>query len=388
LKPDPFSRVKIQPFLIDAALVFLALLARAPFFHIATRDWTAFLGTYAAAMAEGGFSSLGLHGPETPPLFKLLLFTVSRAPEPLLAWKLCFMVFEILTAFLGRKLIRETTGSEKKAGLGFVLLLFWPSVIFNASAWGQLDSAHTFFLVLCFWIMMQGERLNPWISNAGLVFLAYGLAFSAKLQSVFFALALARYLFLHKPRWNSYLWFFLPYFLFALPLFAAGRDISNVLGIYAYQVKLHHEKLSWGCANIYKLFPSLPFDPVWKYGIVLTALVFLGLAYALWKFRPPFDRVRELRLAFFSCLLMVYLLPKMHERYYYPAEIFLVILTCVRPAHAPLLLLVGIASVLSYTPYLFGRIILPVPVLAGIMTAAVAAAALVVLRDLRKGKVP
>jgi Gpi18-like mannosyltransferase len=347
-------------------------------------DWTWYYQKYLMMMKGRGMEALaGIYGNSSTP-FTLLLFFISRLPVPqLIALKAVYFIFQGAAAWLGKKIVMQAGGSEARGLAAFAALLFMPAFILNSAVWGQNDCFYAFFLLLCFYVMLQKEKVLDFISNDNLVFLLYGTAFSFKLQSIFFAGMIVRYIALRKPKWTAFLWFFVPYAVFSLPLVLAGRPAESLLAIYPKQVMIY-TKLSFQCVNLYQLFPDLPFEPTWKIGLAFAVLLFTFCSYYLVRWNPPFEPLRELRIAYLSCLLIVYFLPKMHDRYFYPAEIFLVLLTCLRLQYAPLLLIAGTASYLSYWPHLFQKHILPLPVLAGIMTAAVAASVFLMIPDLWK----
>jgi Gpi18-like mannosyltransferase len=87
-----------------------------------------------------------------------------------------------------------------------------------------------------------------------------------------------------------------------------------------------------------------------------------------------------LALATFSVLLAPFVLPHMHERYFYAADVFTIVLAFYRPRWAFIALLVQLASLLSYWPFLFRHDAVPLALLALVETAAVVALAALVVR--------
>jgi Gpi18-like mannosyltransferase len=73
---------------------------------------------------------------------------------------------------------------------------------------------------------------------------------------------------------------------------------------------------------------------------------------------------RILQLATISAVLLPYFLPKMHDRYFFLADVLAIVYAFYFPRYFFLPVLVGLTSLFSYGPFLFGREIIPLPLLA------------------------
>ena len=105
-------------------------------------------------------------------------------------------------------------------------------------------------------------------------------------------------------------------------------------------------------------------------GIALTALLMIALT--IWGAQPAFRGARNtLVLATLSLLSVAYVMPKMHDRYFFPAEIFLCILSCVDLAFVLPAALVLTASLICYGNYFLYHV--RYSVLAGALLANTAA---------------
>jgi Gpi18-like mannosyltransferase len=107
-------------------------------------------------------------------------------------------------------------------------------------------------------------------------------------------------------------------------------------------------------------------DAIANFGLVMTAVVTVAVAYLAWSGRKKIleDRALSLESALLSTLLLPFLLPRMHERYFYPADILSIAYAFYRPRHFWVPIAVELISLLSYAPYLLGREIIPMPYLA------------------------
>ncbi len=83
--------------------------------------------------------------------------------------------------------------------------------------------------------------------------------------------------------------------------------------------------------------------------VVLSAIYI----FAIKKFELSKDSI--ISKALFFAILLPFLLPHMHERYFYVADILSIIYTIYRPKKFYIAILVIFSSLCSYLPYLFGE---------------------------------
>jgi Gpi18-like mannosyltransferase len=81
----------------------------------------------------------------------------------------------------------------------------------------------------------------------------------------------------------------------------------------------------------------------------------VGFFFTAYFYREKFlrHRVTWLYVALLSLMLMPFFLPTMHERYFFAADVFSVILAATVTQRAWLPVLIGAASLAGYTPFLF-----------------------------------
>ena len=87
-----------------------------------------------------------------------------------------------------------------------------------------------------------------------------------------------------------------------------------------------------------------------------------------------------------STLLIVipFLLPGMHERYFYLADVFTIVTSFFVRRFWPVAVMVQLGSLLSYIPYLWSTTVVPFTVLATVEATAVVAAATILVRALHQ----
>jgi Gpi18-like mannosyltransferase len=138
-------------------------------------------------------------------------------------------------------------------------------------------------------------------------------------------------------------------------------------------------QLTYRAPSIYAFVPH-DADPAGfrTLGVVLAAAAALGLCCLVIARRAALTHDRVVTLAAAFALGLPFLLPGMHERYFFLADVLTVLLAIHRPRLWPVPLLVQAGSLLAYAPYLLGRAVFPLTVAAGLMLIAL----LIVAHDL------
>lgn len=225
-----------------------------------------------------------------------------------------------MTAALGMVSCLRVSGWQWVAAInGGLMFMLLPGAMINGVAWGQADAFYA-ALVLFSLAAVLGDRPL----TAGLVFAA---AISIKLQAILFAPFMIGYL-LRTPAK-------LAVAIVALPLIymasnglylVAGRPLAEVALIYSNQAQTYHG-LSMNAGNLWLMVDMFrATDPeTTQY----KTLVVLGLGMAvcasvvlIWlTARTSKDNKADLIfLAALTTLVLPFILPKMHERFFYMAE--------------------------------------------------------------------
>ncbi len=212
--------------------------------------------------------------------------------------------------------------------------------------WGQCDIIYTFFLLVFFWFSLC------WMPSTAAC--AFGLAFAFKAQSVFLAPYLL-YLMLNKEFPTSCL-VLIPviYLIMMVPAALMGRPWFELMTVYIAQADVYH-RLSMNAPNLYIFLQQFDFV-TYKEGMAISLLLalFAGLLVALWGLRLPHTRESKLLVATSSALILPFVLPEMHDRYFFVADVFTFLLAFVLRNGWRTALLVQVGSVLAYTKFLWG----------------------------------
>jgi Gpi18-like mannosyltransferase len=227
------------------------------------------------------------------------------------------------------------------AGTVFVL----PTVVVNSAFWGQCDSLYASFLLAALLFAQRGKPVHA--------ALAASCALAFKLQAAFFVPVLALlWLGRRQPGW-TFLLLPLGYVAASLPMLLAARGFGETLLVYAAQAH-YFNSLSLNAPNLWSLLKrQLDHDSAFVPGMI-AACVAIALLMLWMHRRKVQDLPRGEGVFLISAIMLLavpFLAPRMHERYFYPADPVLVILAFSYAGYrAPFLLSQG-ASILAAIPF-------------------------------------
>jgi Gpi18-like mannosyltransferase len=141
----------------------------------------------------------------------------------------------------------------------------------------------------------------------------------------------------------------------------AGRSLAEIASIYLTQAGTQ-SGLNYGAANL-MFFPHYFFSHLgwWPEGVPLVAkvaIVFtatIGLLFAWKTSRGKIDDETLLMAALVSILILPQFLPHMHNRYFFTADVFTIVLAAWRLAYWPAAVLMQFNSVVTYLSFLWPR---------------------------------
>jgi Gpi18-like mannosyltransferase len=288
--------------------------------------------------------------------------------------KLVSFAFDIATAVVAYYLVGRLTRSSSPGGRRSVAqlvapfcILAGPTVLVNGAIWGQSDIVYTCFLLLSTFSVIVG--------SGAFAALFFGIAFAFKLQAVFLVPFIAAMVLQKRIRWWHLLFVPIGWLAALVPPMLNGAKAWEFLSLTSSQGETF-PTLAINVGNPWiiadRIHLNVHFGTL--VGIVLTGL--LMIAITIWGARPAFrSPLNTLMLATLSVLFMPYVMPKMHDRYFFPAEIFLCILSCVDLAFVLPAALVLSASLICYGNYFLYHV--RYSVLAGALLANTAALYLV-----------
>lgn len=258
----------------------------------------------------------------------------------------CFDIFAAVVAyFLVGRLTRHD-GSEGPSTAQLVApftILAGPTVILNGAVWGQCDIVFTSFLLLSVWAIIADK--------GALATLCFGFSLAFKLQAVFLAPFLFAMVLGRRIRWQSLLLVPVGWIIALIPPVLNGARVWDYLLQPGSQTGAF-PVLAIDVGNPWAVLQAAGMSARIGLPIGLAMTVALFFLLGLWGSKSRFSSATNtLALAAFGVQVMPYFMPKMGNRYFLPAEVFLCVLSCVDCAFALPAGLVILASLLTYGEY-------------------------------------
>ena len=359
--------------LLASVLTGLAFLLRIVCLDYETLDYVNFLSRWVDFFREnGGFAALRypVGNYNIPYLYFLALFSYSDFDLYLI--KLLSIFFDVLLAYSAARLLGSMDVSPARRFGCFFAVLLLPTVMMNGALWGQCDSSYTALALLGLCLALEDRPTGSMVCMA--------LSFGFKLQAVFL-LPVCVVLWLHgKYQWKHFLVFPVAYVLLVLPAVLLGRPFWETVTLYFSQTGSIGSGLNYNSPSVFSFLSIIS-----KSSFLSAAAVFAAFLYMLVLLFSALKRRRELNaraVLGYAVLLVIgipFLLPHMHERYFFLADILTLVMGFASFAALPAAALTEFASYIGYYAYLNMRFLLPMrhggralilsAVLAGIFTS-------------------
>ena len=373
--------------LFAAAFAFtaLALVIRASLLDYQSDDYLTFLAPWTQFFRDnGGFAalrySLGNYNP--PYMYFLALFSYSDISELYLI-KLLSVMFDVLLAWACMKLLGLYTGNRAKLLGVFLAVLFLPTVVINGAYWAQCDSIYAFFGLFALYLGLRGRGCASMVSLAA--------CFAFKLQAVFIIPVFFILLLAKKIRWRELLVFPAAYIVFMLPALIAGRPFIETMTLYFAQAGTVGDAMNYNAPSLTSMFR-------WSGSTESRSTLLIAAAFALVLASYVFAAVKRralddtviLGFALLLAMGIPYLLPHMHDRYFFISGVLALVLAFRDRRFFPVPLLAELASLHCYYAY-FVRYYLVQPRIGGefmlIALLLTAAYIIVHIRKIEKFKI-
>lgn len=339
--------------------VVVALLLRWSLVSYPSGDFTRFTGGWFDAIGEMGIgaflaSDVTNYAPAYTYLMVVAHLLFGWLPT-VVAIKMIGFPFDFLCAWYVSKLVALRYPDGAASTIAFLVTLFLPTLVINGAMWGQADVLYTTGLVA--FVHYAAVRRDV---AAGV---ALGLAFSVKLQAVFVAPLVLLLALGGVIRWRSLALVPGVYVVSVIPAWIAGRPLGELLSVYLTQAG-YYRRLSSSAAHVYQWFPAEFYELMLPAGLLWAAGVVGVFTWALYRRNFEWTAERVVQVATLCVVLVPFCTPKMHERYFFPADILAVALAFYRPGMAFAPVAIGLISFLSYAPFLLRSVVVPVPLLA------------------------
>lgn len=313
-----------------------------------SRDYQVFLSDWVEQIRQApGLSALSQDiGDYNMPYLYILFAIAKLSHQDLFYIKLFSIAFDAVAAFFAMRLVSLRTGRQGVHFAAFAAVLIAPTVVFNGAYWGQCDVVFTALgLGSLYFGLKEKSRLS---------YLFLALAFSFKLQTVFFFPAFLVLLLLRKVRLRD-AWVFPVTFAGVLvPALLAGKPLLDTVSIYGEQTA-SYPYLVLNTPSIYRLVgEQVDFYSFDFLGIFLAGTVCALFLYYIYEKRACIDTGKFVELSFLFALVMPYLLPRMHDRYFFVADVLSIVYFFYRKEKWYVPLVVLFSSYCGYYYYLMG----------------------------------
>ncbi len=283
----------------------------------------------------------------TPSYVYLLAFLAEFNLSPLLGMKAVSVMFDVALAtgvWLIAREITDRTSLLPVLCAGAVFMC--PTVFSNSAFWGQCDVIYATFIVFSFLAVIRQKYL--WA-----VFL-WGAAFAFKIQSIFILIPFLVLFLQGQIKTTQFLLLPVAYIVMGIPAFLLGAPLADVALVYIKQAG-NYPTYALNAPSAYAMLVGVPWmESLKSAGITLAmfAGVFISLMVVFSK--KNLTQTQLVLLMFLSVLLFPFILPKMHERYFYLADVFSILFAFCYRKYWYIPIFVVFASYCGYYPFLFG----------------------------------
>jgi Gpi18-like mannosyltransferase len=338
----PEQLAKAQLLLLPVA-AFAAIMA----FVSARMTWDIewFFKPWMNAVRAGGLGSLsGEFSNYTPPNIYVLYLASWLVPliGMVATIKLVSLPFVLMISLGLYRVVLCASADRGRAFAAACGIWVLPTLFTNAFVWGMSDSIYSAFLLWFVAFAMAGRPAAAAI--------AFGLALSFKAQALLLApiflylLLVRRMTLLHLPLVPAV------YVAMMIPAVLAGRPWIECLTVYFTQAGTY-QYLRVTAPNLWQVAAYF-FSYKTGLAIGLAAAVAAGAALSLFAARLRRDATTLVLVAATTATLMPFLTPKMHERYFFPAELLVFALAFVLPRYWSAAVLIQVGTMLAYMKYM------------------------------------
>lgn len=347
-------KLKLIDLFFLVCIFILSFFIRISLFEIRALDWDAFFENWLRIIREnGGIRSLSMEISDYSAFYMFIVSLLSYIPvEALFLMKGFSVLFDYVASLVVFKVVFEITGSKYKSIVAMILVILSPTVILAGAAWGQCDIIYATFILLSLYYIIKDKN--------NLAAIMFGIAFSFKLQALFFFPVFIILWLKNKIKLRVMIWIPLVFMLSILPAIIMGRSLESILGIYVGQTVAYTTTLTLNCPNIYSIFDmNVHAEFISTAGILATICLLGFIAYFSYTNIKAWNNKILIKISLLMLSIIVYFLPHMHERYSFLIDLLIIILLMIDLRKIYMLLGYWIISTSVYVAYLFGTITIP-----------------------------
>lgn len=306
-----FNKYKLE--LIYTTIFLISMLFRIFFMNIKSDDYLLFLSNWWNKINEyGGFNSLKYIIGDYPDSYMFLLcIGASITKNSLIFIKVLSTAFDILIFLFGYKIIEHF--SKESANKYSWILILLPGILVNSAILGQCDSIYTAFVLAFIYNILKNHN------KLALSF--FGIAISFKLQSLFIAPVILYLIATKKIKIYDLFFIILGFILPFIPSILIGKGLIENIKILMFQTSEYNYFVK-SCPNMYSLLllNYKQINTLLKYSIAIIVGI-IAIFISLHKYKDGYNNTTFIYKSFLISSIVVFLLPSMHDRYFYLANI-------------------------------------------------------------------
>lgn len=339
----------------------ISLKVRIDFIKFESQDYHSFLlNWYTKIKESGGFIALKEEiGDYNIPYLVIMAILTYIPINPLILIKMVSIFFDYLMAISGMLIIYEILKNNKNkhiyALLTYSIICILPTVVLNSSAWAQCDSIYTSFILLALLFMVKEKYFKS--------FIFFGIALSFKLQAIFI-LPVYILIYISNKKFSILYFLVIPIIniIMCLPAIIVGRSLISCISIYSNQTTSYIDFISMNFPSVYAIFikpigGSNLIENVDKaissFGVLFTFTIFTIIAIIFIYKEIKMDNKLIINMSLFSILLCTFLLPSMHDRYMYMADVICIIWFIINRKKIYIPIVINFISLYTYIEYLY-----------------------------------
>jgi len=348
MKKDMLSIRRSNELFMIVCLYILAICLRWTLFGIHTWDYDKHFSIwYDIIHSHGGFAALKYDFSNYNVSYFYLLAIGTYIPLPkIIVIKLIPVCFDALIALFVYLIVRLKYKQSYLPSISSLIVLFTPTVFLTSALWGQFESIYVSLCIGSLYFLLRKQPL--W------AFVLFGLAISFKPQALFLFPLLFVLVITGEIRKRYFLIIPIVYLITVLPVCLIGRDFIDVLTTYRSRTDNGGQLLVLNAPNIFQWLPAGPYYP-WESAGIILALSGAGiLSFVVLTSRRKITNEIMLKLALVFTLIVPFLLPEVHERYFYLADMIALVYAFYFPKYFYVVILIEISALISYGPYLNG----------------------------------
>lgn len=365
-------KVNISAFLFVVMIIAGLMAARGMLLDFRSGDYVHHLSNWMYSIREHeGFDALRgfqLHPDEygnpvrignynQPYMYLLWFLTQFNLPDVALI-KLSSIIFDVVLAYFVMKIVGLKTENIYAKILAFIGALAIPTVIFNGALWAQSDAIYAAFALGAIYFGMKKQSI------LSLVF--FTLAFGFKMQAVFILPIIIVFIMKDHIKLH-HIWVPLATFAALLvPSWLAGMGFIHSLEVYFYQFGFYSQ-MNMNAVNIWTLGGMVDRIATHSAAIALrehliSAAIFMAgaavIAFVFFLYQKKNaikTNAQWVQISWLFVVIIPFILPKMHDRYLFLADVLAVALFIYSRKFWYVPLVTIFASFTTYTRFLFWR---------------------------------